>query len=249
MVKGSRLLAETHGGGWQNPYVTDGLIAMWDGEWNAGGGVHDANATTWVDLSGNGIDMISNGEPNFGANYVTSTKVENLWHTDETNLVDGIFTNGTFTIEHAIQMADTRASQKLAMLGGGALTQGICAQTAQTGDGRVGGEVRVQGSGSTSTYASLGFSGKLEIHGDGSAYGFSYTDWSGGTTSRSAPISSLPVGYVSKRFAIGYRYTYSSDSPTVNGMKFYCIRVYNRALTAAEIAANYAIDKARFNLP
>jgi hypothetical protein len=28
-----------------------------------------------------------------------------------------------------------------------------------------------------------------------------------------------------------------------------CIRIYSRALTAAEIAANYAIDKARFNLP
>ena len=28
---------------WTNPYVTDGLVAMWDGEWNAGGGVHDAN--------------------------------------------------------------------------------------------------------------------------------------------------------------------------------------------------------------
>ena len=32
-------------------YVQNGLIAMWDGEWNAGLGVHDPNATTWVDLS------------------------------------------------------------------------------------------------------------------------------------------------------------------------------------------------------
>ena len=31
--------------------------------------------------------------------------------------------------------------------------------------------------------------------------------------------------------------------------KFHCCRIYNRALTAAEIAANYAVDKARFNLP
>ena len=28
-----------------------------------------------------------------------------------------------------------------------------------------------------------------------------------------------------------------------------CVRIYSRSLTAAEIAANYAIDKARFNLP
>ena len=35
---------------------------------------------------------------------------------------------------------------------------------------------------------------------------------------------------------------------TPNG-KFNTLRIYNRALTADEIAANYAIDKARFNLP
>ena len=38
-------------------YVTDGLMAMLDGEDNAGTGVHDPNAQTWVDLSGNGADV------------------------------------------------------------------------------------------------------------------------------------------------------------------------------------------------
>ena len=37
---------------WSNPYVTDGLIAMWDGEWNVGPGKHNPNATTWKDLAG-----------------------------------------------------------------------------------------------------------------------------------------------------------------------------------------------------
>ena len=32
-------------------------------------------------------------------------------------------------------------------------------------------------------------------------------------------------------------------------IEVYNIRLYSRALTAAEIAHNYAIDKARFNLP
>lgn len=41
------------GGGWKNPYVTDGLVAMWDGEWNAGPGVHDDLATGLKDLVGN----------------------------------------------------------------------------------------------------------------------------------------------------------------------------------------------------
>lgn len=39
------------------PYVTKGLIAMWDGEWNAGYGIHDPNATVWKDLSGKAFDF------------------------------------------------------------------------------------------------------------------------------------------------------------------------------------------------
>ena len=35
---------------WQNPYVTDGLLAMWDGRWNAPGGVHDCNSTNIFEL-------------------------------------------------------------------------------------------------------------------------------------------------------------------------------------------------------
>lgn len=38
-------------------YVQDGLIAMFDGVENAGLGTNDANATVWVDLSGNGNDV------------------------------------------------------------------------------------------------------------------------------------------------------------------------------------------------
>ena len=35
-----------------NPYVTDGLIAMWDAEWNVGYGVHDPESSVWFDLVG-----------------------------------------------------------------------------------------------------------------------------------------------------------------------------------------------------
>lgn len=42
---------------WKFPYVTDGMVAMWDGEWNVGIGEHDDSTTVWVDLSGNGNDL------------------------------------------------------------------------------------------------------------------------------------------------------------------------------------------------
>lgn len=34
------------------PYITNGLIAYWDGIWNAGLGVHNSDATVWKDLVG-----------------------------------------------------------------------------------------------------------------------------------------------------------------------------------------------------
>ena len=35
---------------WKNPYVTDGLVAMWDGTWNAPGGVHDCDSAVILEL-------------------------------------------------------------------------------------------------------------------------------------------------------------------------------------------------------
>ena len=34
----------------ENPYITDGLIAMWDGVWNVGIGMHSSSSTVWLDL-------------------------------------------------------------------------------------------------------------------------------------------------------------------------------------------------------
>ena len=44
---------------WQNPYITDGLVAMWDGQWNAGPGRHDGNSTKWINLVTNEATAIT----------------------------------------------------------------------------------------------------------------------------------------------------------------------------------------------
>ena len=46
---------------WKNPYITDGLVAMWDGEWNAGGGKHNPNATVWKDIISDKTLSLANG--------------------------------------------------------------------------------------------------------------------------------------------------------------------------------------------
>ena len=53
----------------KNPYVTKGLVAMWDGEWNAGLGKHDAKASKWKDLVGKS-DCDPVGTPKFSGNSV-----------------------------------------------------------------------------------------------------------------------------------------------------------------------------------
>lgn len=58
-------------------YVQDGLIAMWDGIENAGWGVHDPNAAMWKDLTGKGSDWKLNpneGKFSIGIDYVELLK-------------------------------------------------------------------------------------------------------------------------------------------------------------------------------
>ena len=51
-------------------YATDGLALWLDGVWNAGPGSHDASATAWKDLSGNGRDAFLAGNAD-GSSYWT----------------------------------------------------------------------------------------------------------------------------------------------------------------------------------
>lgn len=41
----------------ENPYVTDGLICMFDGIWNSGLGKHSDDLHVWKDLANNGYDL------------------------------------------------------------------------------------------------------------------------------------------------------------------------------------------------
>ena len=43
-------IARSSAKSFENPYITDGLVAMFDGEWNAGFGKHNLSATSWKDL-------------------------------------------------------------------------------------------------------------------------------------------------------------------------------------------------------
>ena len=52
-------------------YVQDGLVAMWDGEWNAGDGIRNVFLPVIKDITGSGRDLIfGNIEYDFGDKFI-----------------------------------------------------------------------------------------------------------------------------------------------------------------------------------
>ena len=216
--------------GWTNPYVTDGLVAMWDGEWNAGGGVHDAAAATWTDLVGGGGLTLPSGW-SVGATYIycggnaltlpdaikSALTIEAVFRLDSMGSGRSLlyFKNGAdagwrAANEHGVSV---RSNGQINFSGAGAYTTGIAASTIYSA-------VCTYGS-ATSTATSAYINGSARTLTGSGMYGM-------GTASKNSGISV----FSSYKF-LG---------------RIYALRFSSRALTAAEIAANYAIDKERFGL-
>lgn len=253
MLLGARQFFERRGTpAWQNPYVTDGLVAMWDGEWNAGGGVHDPNATTWVDLTGNGW----NGA--IGSSVVIE---QNAMKFDGVRSLQSCCTVGKgwfgkpphVTIECLIQPLGWNyrgENGSIAVFGSTEAGTGGFTLFANT----IGfGACRLQLRDAVGLkYAAFPFSiaeNNLEIWGASvTADGSSLSSYADGIQYSSIAMGDVVyTGAEDWNFYIGADY-WGPVEFNFNG-RIFSVRIYSRALTAAEIAANYAIDKARFNLP
>ena len=213
---------------WTNPYVTDGMIAMWDGEWNAGGGVHDPNATQWVDLVGsNSFGNFANGVA-FGENYIdlppqipaatnvglspsAITTIEAVVSLSGWNgLVLAVFSVGyTYDVQRWLGFR----ANKTFNFGNGHLCAPFSANTDEV--------FYVAG-------VFLGSGWDLYYN------GVKVSDVGGGMT-WSSSLNGIP--------------SLMTGGSSVSDSKIYSMRLSSRQLTSSEIAANYAIDKARFSLP
>lgn len=236
---------------WRNPYVTDGLVAMWDGEWNAGGGVHDQNATTWVDISGNGNNM--------------KEKVAGLTFSEHALIFGGI--QGAYwecdtVSEQLAQIGDVYTSEENPTLG---VQYEICCNQLSFQNNSVILSIDSSRFGyryaGNQTYA-WGYIGQRRI-GISNFTCFSYLsqNWTIPNVKAQARemyyrdgVLKQDTGVVSVSSVVKKRIQNARVGATTSmtGLwigEFYCARVYNRALTAAEIAANYSVDKQRFNLP
>ena len=237
-------------GRWKNPYITDGLVAMWDGEWNAGGGIHDPNG--WVDLSGNGFNLVSMGTPNFGDNYALFESLANCWTSPASDTFVDVFNSGTFAIEMVAQNTQNVTGSKFLLFGGGWAGQFKAPRITGWSAYGVWNSMSVSFNGSSFNPQQVSPPlAQFAIYADGDYWRGVFRNESVLITSDDKalvyPLMESPMIY--KGFSVGYRYNSSGDSPMTSGERIYCIRLYSRALTANEKAANYAVDKARFNLP
>lgn len=224
------------------PYVTDGLVAWWDGIWNAGLGVHDANATVWKDLTGTYEMTATAATDTWGTNCLQmGTTIWNL--TPKTQFI------------HLLN-----SPQRV----GGAYTIEMVLSHPSNGKKNIFGQIY--------TVLDVHADGFNEI-----VWMKSGTDIRISWTSEkihSISLSSERVGNTANQKATWRHnggntqsatraYTSASDSQDnplgigcgqyvaygIATARIYCIRLYSRVLTDAEVAANYAVDKERFGLP
>ena len=216
-------------------YVQDGLIAHWDGLENAGVGVHDSGATVWKDLVGGREFALHN--VTVDADRMTfagaGTSYGNLSKTD---------TTATFTAARDGTMEIVYASRN------GAASQILLQAPAASG----------------LTFSSWVSGGSYYIIPFGGSSNKPIFAFSSGTATNSVSVrytSGAPVSAVGNGTPLdspSNNYWGTTGDETIigtraakNGNHFpgsiYCIRLYDRKLTDAEIAANHVIDKIRFS--
>lgn len=205
-------------------YVHNGLIAMWDGIENAGWGVHDAATATWKDLIGNNdLDIYGSVEPN-------CVRTTNTSAAGTSGTISGIS-----TIECCCKIDPTSGTSL------GLLAYSGIMDTTHLGLVRYGPDVGFQ------TYSDI-FWGYSDIATEAARTVTATTSacYVDGVGLQSASHS-VDQWNNQSYTGIGGRHWQNHNYRAVGD--YYCVRFYNRALTAAEIAANHAIDKTRFNLP
>ena len=223
-------------------YVQDGLVAVYDGIENAGWGVHDPNATVWKDLTGNGWDFPATNLTFHDDRvevlaYVASVKSSADFWNWTGGTVDGTFERPTTTAKNNGFLAFGRL--------------GIVSINTNSVNGCM-----WYTSASASNWRCLYPFGRASSSPGARAF----------EKAHRAFASDFTQSYANQRYYqngvryIGYDETWTQNvahsalTPslsvgTVGTPKFYGLRIYSRALTADEVAVNYTIDKARFNLP
>ena len=220
-------------------YIQDGLVAMWDGLENDGWGVFNPNkGNNWYDLVGN--KRISGFGWNntcgwFDKSFCPLNRVSGF----SANLVAVDLSHG-MTVE-CCAPGQFRRNQIITC---GVMSQWGVERAAYYGCSYNDTAYRVRKDGNESLRLTQFLNNNtkntqtLFIHSDGNMSGLI-----GGSSDYAWEVSaSFSQTYINPYFIS------TTGSTSVGAPTFYNARYYNRILTLAEVAHNYAIDKARFGL-
>ena len=204
-------------------YVQDGLIVMFDGIENSGFGTNDANASVWADLSGNGNDVnVDLTQASWEDGFLKVTGTTCTRDEEITNIA---------TLEVLFRDTSSRMypNNKGPFFVLGEMKGPCCLWF-----GHIAG-------GSNRNFTAIS-SNLAKLKETLASRSYTYNPASYYVNGEPEPLyfppNELPDAVGCKATAVGGI-----------AIEIYHVRAYSRALTADEIAANYAIDKARFNLP
>ena len=223
-------------------YVQDGLVAMWDGIENAGWGVHDANATTWKDLTGNEYDVNLSSAAKFVDNAMEVTALQ-------TNVAIGT---------KAMPRNDNGYHYEIVCSYDGTLSnKGIVIFTGGGGDSTI-------AYSSVVLYAWAQYSRKGFVFGNPATLYRANTDYTftgvhqgsgthdfssyDGVVSDAVSFSNTIITRLT-RSAVAFGTGEDATTRMPVGFRVHALRIYQSRLSEADRLANYAVDKARFNLP
>lgn len=218
-------------------YVSDGLIHMWDGKENTGRLTHASSPAAWQDLVGS-LHMTRNAACTFDSDGFV---VSGQW---KAATIPGEAT-GVWFIEIVCKSTKDKTSQ-LVFNGRSREASGGAFAFSNGFSFRANGQVNFTNSGSAivvndhtvaRTYSSSPGGGETD---NTYVNGVKQTDIvSGGAAFATMGNNGVSCSTNSVSLRAGNYPFYG---------KIYCIRLYNRALTESEVAANYAIDKERFGV-
>ena len=216
----------------ENPYITDGLIAMWDAEFNSFEGLHQTNSTKWIDIvSGYNLQLAS-GTPTWEAK---ANVINGKWGIVSSELQALFKAANKNNLSYELCFSALPYNIKGTALGFNGNLIGIIVNDATIGDWCWSGKWIPSNKFRTTRKGTLSVvrnrqTARTDVYEDGKLLSGKTSSGGGDTTSRT--------------FGIGYGYGQLNNAPT--GIKIHCIRLYNRMLTESEIQKNKDIDANRF---
>ena len=201
--------------------------------------MHDANVTSWIDCV-DGVMLTANGTPTWTTDGLYGNGISFDANIPSTAT---LLETGKYSVEVCIGESRTARNENglvaIGNTGSGSADRGgvymkinngsNTAFNAVVNSANYGRNDTYTGNQTFSMTADAG--SEFSVFGNGSLY-----------QNKTATVSFTPPN---DNFAIGrFKNVYEFNTY----IDIHCVRVYSRALTAAEIAHNYAIDKQRFNL-